>query len=494
MLGGWLLTNGALLVAAPADPGKPAASANTAAAKQTEDKPAAKGSGDKAAGGDPAKTPAVDAGDAAATPPADTAPPAPLRNPPLRLEVRRNQPLAKQIEGMEGAEGNPLWLGDKKDPFLGLYIESYVGAPRGAVLLLHDNEQHPDWPGMLHELRVSFPHHGWSTLSIALPDFRPIPPMLPPLPKDVPVATPPAGDNAGTATGDKKDADEKAAGKDTAQDKGKDKGKDADKEKTKDKKADINNKKDAADKKDAASKDAKKGDKPAEPEKPAEAPAQPAAPPAPEYLQRDSEIPVANYPQEIERRIKEATRYLINEGVQHVVIVAFGSTAGLAAHVSRNMLINELDGLVLMDPRPYPEARFDLPGDTADLRIPILDVVPEYEPATNPLLRKQATGRVQTPQYEMRLVRGAAVNFSGYEPYVFKAVRGWADTQFKNAPERKDRKQQAQKKRAEKASVPAGQAPDATPANPSAPQTPPPPKGTQPAPNLNEAIPPPVPG
>ncbi len=472
MLGGWLLAITPLSGAAPTEAAKPDADAANKATPAATD----------------AKTSeATTAPDANATPPADTAPPAPIRNPPLRLEVRRNQPLAKQIEGMEGADGLPVWLGDEKDPFLGLYIESYVGETLGAVLLLHDNEQHPDWPGMLRELRISFPKNGWSTMSIALPDFRPIPPILPPLPKPEPVAAqaPAPDENAQKTEEADKAGDKKQDG---------DADKDKDKDKSKDKAKDEKKPDDKLEKEDAD----KKEDKPADVDTAAQT-ATPATPPQPEYLQSDAEIPVDKYPEEIERRIKTATRYLINEGVQHVVIVAFGSTAGLATHISRKMLMNELDGLVLMDPKPYPEARFDLPKDTADLRIPILDVVPEFEAATNPLLRKQATGRMRTPQYEMRLVRGAAVNFSGYEPYVFKAVRGWADTQFRNAPTRKDRKVQAERKRVEKGAAPItpstpAPAPDPAPTEPKAPAAPPIPKGKEPTPNLNEPIPPPIPG
>ncbi len=464
------------------------AGTSAAADKKTEEAAATQqdeGSGEGKPGAAPTE------GTAAPTAPADTAPPPPIRNPPLRLEVKRNQPLAKQIEGLEGAEGNVVWLGEQKDPFLGLYIENYVGDTLGAVLILHDNEQHPDWPGMLRELRTSFPQHGWSTLSIALPDFRPIPPMLPPLPKPQPPAVPapkegeqkPDEKGTGEPADDKKTDDKKPDDANSGEKKTEDK-------KSEDKKPDD----DKSDPKDADKKeegigsegDASNADGAETPPTPA-----PAPPPAPVYLQRDSEIPVDQYPDEIDRRIKEATRYLIGEGVQHVLIVAFGNSAGLATHISRKMLINELDGLVLMDPKPYPEARFDLPTDTADLRIPVLDVVPEFESAANPLLRKQATARVKTPHYEMRMVRGAAVNFSGYEPYVFKAVRGWADTQFRNAPEKKDRKQQENRERAEKAATPVK--PANSPETP-APQAPPLPKGGRGAPNLNEPIPAPIPG
>lgn len=502
----WWLATAMMGHAAPAAPGQtPPAAAAPAAGKSAATVPGKTDSGKPDAG----KADAAKAGDKSASAPpengagseatADAAPPAPIRNPPLRLEIRRNQPLAKQIQQLEGAEGNVVWLGDAKEPFLGLYIENYAKQSLGAVLLLHDNEQHPDWPGMLHELRTSFPQHGWSSLSIALPDLRPIPPILPPLPKPVEAAptAPAASEGAGDKTADGKPADPKAADK---KDAANDKNKDATKDKNNAKDTGKESGKEAGKDKAAAGKSDGKNDnkdpKAAE-DKPAES-AAPATPPPPEFLQRDSEVAPEKFPAEVERRIREATHYLINEGVQHVVIVAFGNTAGLAAHISRNMLINELDGLVMMDAKPYADARYDLPVDTADLRIPVLDVVPELDPGSNPLLRKQSTSRARTPQYEMRSVAGASSNFYGFEPYVFKTVKGWADTQFRNAPERKDRTQQANKKRAEKAAPPASTAPAAptqAPATPpgQAPAVPPPPKNGSPAPNLKDPIPPPVP-
>ena len=40
---------------------------------------------------------------------------------------------------------------------------------QGAVLILHDKEQHADWPYLIRPLRMSLPDAGWHTLSVNLP-------------------------------------------------------------------------------------------------------------------------------------------------------------------------------------------------------------------------------------------------------------------------------------------------------------------------------------
>jgi len=41
--------------------------------------------------------------------------------------------------------------------------------PHGAVLIIHDKEQHADWPYLIRPLRMSLPDSGWDTLSVNLP-------------------------------------------------------------------------------------------------------------------------------------------------------------------------------------------------------------------------------------------------------------------------------------------------------------------------------------
>ena len=55
--------------------------------------------------------------------------------------------------------------------FLGIYTESSGGGdpPKGAAILVHGIGVHPDWPQVIHPLRVGLPERGWSTLSIQMP-------------------------------------------------------------------------------------------------------------------------------------------------------------------------------------------------------------------------------------------------------------------------------------------------------------------------------------
>lgn len=54
-------------------------------------------------------------------------------------------------------------------PFMGIYTEAESGPTGRTVILVHGVAAHPDWPEVIHPLRVGLPEHGWSTLSIQMP-------------------------------------------------------------------------------------------------------------------------------------------------------------------------------------------------------------------------------------------------------------------------------------------------------------------------------------
>jgi hypothetical protein len=60
-------------------------------------------------------------------------------------------------------------LGEGDDTFLGLSLQQRTATPQGAVLILHDEGQNPDWPANVQQARNFLPDIGWNTLSIALP-------------------------------------------------------------------------------------------------------------------------------------------------------------------------------------------------------------------------------------------------------------------------------------------------------------------------------------
>ena len=47
---------------------------------------------------------------------------------------------------------------------------SLIAQEQGAILLIHDKEQHADWPQIIRPLRKILPESGWYTLSVSLPD------------------------------------------------------------------------------------------------------------------------------------------------------------------------------------------------------------------------------------------------------------------------------------------------------------------------------------
>ena len=93
----------------------------------------------------------------------EKAPPRELRKPPVRAELTANRALAQELK-LHGLNDNEvLWLGEGKNQFLGLMTPDFSGLPLGNILILHDNQQHPDWPGTIHALRTERPKNGWST-------------------------------------------------------------------------------------------------------------------------------------------------------------------------------------------------------------------------------------------------------------------------------------------------------------------------------------------
>jgi len=80
-------------------------------------------------------------------------------------EKRWSDLLEKRI-----IHGQPVWLQtDKQQKVFAIYTEDRTGKHNGAVIILHDMGQHPDWPDVVKPLREALPDHGWSTLSVQMP-------------------------------------------------------------------------------------------------------------------------------------------------------------------------------------------------------------------------------------------------------------------------------------------------------------------------------------
>ena len=121
------------------------------------------------------------------------------------ISVPDVQLLKQQLLKGEVDEEEIVWL-DQQSQVLALWESETSGNPYGAVLILHDDGQHPDWPGTVHPLRTNLPQFGWTTLSVSMPDTanREVPAR--PAPTSVPEST-----NADSSTADNSTDESKAS-------------------------------------------------------------------------------------------------------------------------------------------------------------------------------------------------------------------------------------------------------------------------------------------
>lgn len=322
-------------------------------------------------------SPLLLAAKAATPPPAQTepatatteAPPA-LKAPPVREETRRSKALEEQLKRVD-KETEVIWLGEGDSQFLGLFLADHSGATFANALILHDNLQHPDWPGVVHELRTVLAANGWNTLSIAMPDYR----LLPQLPAGIAAPADPSATTTGTTAAPAPATDGKTAP--APQDTG---------------------------------------------------PADPAAIPVEE---KSVEYLPEQVPDEVDRRARAGSALLRQKSPKPMVVIAIGLSAGFAAKKAQTMLIKDIAGLVIIDPVQPRDTDFNTDLDAMDLRIPILDIAPEFFPRTDPAVRRHSAGRSRQDQFEQRIVRGARPDFPLQENAVIKAVRGWGERWFR---------------------------------------------------------------
>ena len=91
---------------------------------------------------------------------------------PLPTEQAQMALLAASVD-----EASVQWLQTGEEKFLSLFEQDNTGTPQGAILMLHAEGQHPNWPLTLKTMRTNLPDYGWITLAIALPapDQSPMP-------------------------------------------------------------------------------------------------------------------------------------------------------------------------------------------------------------------------------------------------------------------------------------------------------------------------------
>ena len=65
-----------------------------------------------------------------------------------------------------------IQLASGNGQFLALYRPDTSGTPRGGAIILPPLNAHPNWPGVIHQLRTTLPDFGWASLSLQLPPLN----------------------------------------------------------------------------------------------------------------------------------------------------------------------------------------------------------------------------------------------------------------------------------------------------------------------------------
>lgn len=83
-------------------------------------------------------------------------------------DLAREQRVRERIEG-DIRQGDTISLQTANHRFLAIRNAVQTPETQGAVILVHDQGEHPDWPDVIRPLRTALPAHGWETLSIQMP-------------------------------------------------------------------------------------------------------------------------------------------------------------------------------------------------------------------------------------------------------------------------------------------------------------------------------------
>ena len=126
------------------------------------------------------------------------------------LEERSVEGAAALERQLPPGEQQMLQAGSER--FLALWKPANADEATGVVILIPGSGETADWPQAIGPLRSKLPDHGWSSLSLTLPDRQPVPSDVPAAPsapadesKPADAADPAAADASGEAPADATD-------------------------------------------------------------------------------------------------------------------------------------------------------------------------------------------------------------------------------------------------------------------------------------------------
>lgn len=93
--------------------------------------------------------------------------------PVIRAKLPRVDEVRMRLLAQKTELGSQIWLQQNQQQFLSIYHPNNQHPGKGALLILHDDGQHPRWPDTIETISATMPDYGWATLSISLPDIKP---------------------------------------------------------------------------------------------------------------------------------------------------------------------------------------------------------------------------------------------------------------------------------------------------------------------------------
>lgn len=324
--------------------------------------------------------------------PEPATPPPPPKNPPDRLDLQRGKLLAQQFNNTNSKIAQVHWFNEgTKEAFLGLYTEEFGEQPQGYALVLHDNQQHPDWPGLVNHMRSQLPAGGWSTLAISLPDYWQLT-ETPPREQPEYLVEPPQASSGQVETNGQQ----------------------------------PNNTENQDETENAAPPDEEEPSAPNTTKSAEPAISPPEAKKDLSFTQLSVEYEPAKVPEVVQQRVQAALDFLKNRDPMPIIIIASGTAATWVAKQIHGLRMRDIAGLVIIDPVATDHDAFDVSKDAPGLRIPVLDIIPEFSPRSSPQDRRREARRQGKKSYEQQSVLGSDSSFAGFEAATAKKIRGWA--------------------------------------------------------------------
>jgi len=285
---------------------------------------------------------------------------------------------------------------DVSTKVLSLQKQPRTAIPQGAVLLLHDKEQHADWPYLIHPLRTKLPDSGWYTLSVNLPSeiIREVPKRtLPNKTMDTVQLSAALKQNLNSASrGSSKEGLAQEALKSNTED-----SEQGGVETTETEAVDKQN------------------------EEPVDI----------DLAEVKKEVTTIPYPVRAGAHIEAAMDHLARVGYQNIIILAYRSAANLALNYiqSRAASITESGfALVMIDPILQPEFQENLSLALGDgFKAPVLDIVNGASLQSRKLALERKSGAVVAKVNRYIQVSLLADDLGGFQKSLLRRIRFWME-------------------------------------------------------------------